>query len=82
MTVRLETTVIHLEGECRVEDAEPLYALLRDGAGRSVDLSMAGHLHAAVVQVLVLLQPRVEGPVGDPFTARWLNPLLTSVRRG
>ncbi|WP_426959529.1 hypothetical protein [Muricoccus radiodurans] len=76
MSVRLEGSVIRIEGEARVEDAEALVSLLRDGAGRSVDLTAAGPLHAAVVQVLMALRPPLLGPAGDPFTARWLLPLL------
>ncbi|MES2711244.1 MAG: hypothetical protein V4653_06650 [Pseudomonadota bacterium] len=80
MSVRLDNAIIRLEGECRVEDAEPLYAMLQDSVGRGVDLSAAGHLHAAVVQVLVVVQPEVEGTAADPFTAQWLLPLLNSAR--
>jgi hypothetical protein len=76
MSVRLDGTAIRLEGACRVEDAEPLLLLLQEEAGRVVDLSGAGALHAAVVQVLLALRPPLAGPPADPFTARWLAPLL------
>jgi hypothetical protein len=76
MSLRLDGSTIRLEGECRVEDAEPLLAFLHDGDGRRVDLTAAGPLHAAVVQVLLALRPPLDGPPGDPFTARWLVPLL------
>jgi hypothetical protein len=82
MTVRLEGEVIHLSGECRVEDAEPLLTMLQDGPGRAVNLTAAGHLHAAVVQVLVALRPPLAGPPGDAFTARWLVPLFSAQAPG
>ena len=76
MSVRAEGAVIRIEGEARVEDAETLLALLRAASGRSVDLANAGPLHAAVVQVLLALRPPLSAPPLDPFTARWLLPLL------
>ena len=77
MSARPDGDVIRLEGEARVEDAEPLLAFLLAAPGRAVDLSAAGPLHAAVVQVLLALRPPLAGPPpGDPFTARWLLPLL------
>ncbi|MBV1800348.1 hypothetical protein [Siccirubricoccus sp. G192] len=78
MSVRLDGPVICLEGECRVEDTEPLLAALQGGPGRVVDLSGAGPLHAAIVQVLLALRPPLSGPARDPFTARWLLPLLAA----
>jgi hypothetical protein len=82
MSVQLDGPVIRLEGDCRVEDAEPLLALLQEQAGRVVDLTAAGPLHAAVVQVLLALRPPLSGPAGDPFTARWLAPLLAPPATG
>jgi hypothetical protein len=82
MSIRLDGTVIRIEGEARVEDAEPLLALLRAEEGRAVDLSAAGPLHAAVVQVLLALRPPIPAPPGDPFTARWIAPLLNPAATG
>jgi hypothetical protein len=82
MSVRVDGSVIRLEGECRVEDAEPLLAALRAGTACSVDLTAAGHLHAAVVQVLMALRPALAGPPADPFTAKWLAPLLAPAPLG
>jgi hypothetical protein len=82
MSVRVEGSVVRLIGECRVEDAEPLIAALQGGAALAVDLTSAGHLHAAVVQVLLALRPPLSGPPGDPFTAEWLVPLLAPAPLG
>ena len=76
MSIRVAGAVIHLLGECRVEDAEPLLAALQGGTAHSVDLTGAGHLHAAVFQALLVLRPPIAGLPGNPFTAKWLVPLL------
>lgn len=78
MSVRLDGPVIRLEGECRVEEAEPLLALLQEDAGREVDLGGAGALHTAVVQVLFALRPRIRGLPQDGFLTHWLLPLLAA----
>jgi hypothetical protein len=77
MSVSIEDRVIRLDGICRVEDAEPLLLLLQSGSARQVDLTGAGHLHTAVVQVLMAFQPEIIGPPGDPFVMRWLLPMLS-----
>jgi hypothetical protein len=77
MSISLDGTIIRIEGPGRVEDAEPLLALLQAERGLTVDLTAAGHLHAAVVQVLMVLRPVVIGPAGDPFVHHWLMPFLT-----
>ncbi|MBI0537590.1 hypothetical protein D9599_18695 [Roseomonas sp. KE2513] len=76
MSLRIDGDIARLEGEPRVEDAEPLLAFLQGGPGRGVDLSEAGPLHAAVLGVLLALRPALHGGAGDPFNARWLLPLL------
>jgi hypothetical protein len=82
MSVTLEADTIRLHGDCPVGDAEPLLALLQEAPGRAVDLTEAGMLHTAVVQVLLALQPEVLGPAGDPFMDRWIAPLLPMRRSG
>jgi hypothetical protein len=82
MTVRLTGNVILLEGECRVEDAEPLLALLQAKGVRIVDLAGASRLHTAVVQVLLALGPETVGVSADPFIRDWIAPLLTQMHGG
>lgn len=82
MTVVLEADMIRLRRDCPVGDAEALVALLQDVPGRVVDLTGAGTLHTAVVQVLLALQPQVLGPAGNPFVDRWIAPLLPVVGSG
>ena len=76
MSVRLDGNVIILEGQCRVEDAEPLLGWLQTDRGRTVDLTDAEHLHAAVLQVLMALQPAVRGTARDAFLRDWITPAL------
>ena len=77
MSVSLDGDTIRLDGACRVEDAEPLLMLLRADPHRQIDLTGAGPLHAAVVQVLLALRPRISGQPGDPFVTMWLMPILS-----
>ena len=76
MSVRLEDEIIYLSGDCRVEDAEAFLAALQARPDRTVDLSAAVRLHAAVAQVLLAFRPQLAGPAGDLFLETWLMPLL------
>ncbi|MBL0407031.1 hypothetical protein JKG68_24135 [Microvirga aerilata] len=76
MTVRLEGHAILLEGQCRVEDAEPLLGWLQADRSRIVDLSAAEHLHAAVLQILMALKPSIRGEGKDSFLRDWITPSL------
>lgn len=76
MSVRLDGNVIILEGLCRVEDAEPLLACLQANRGRTIDLTRAEHLHAAVLQVLMALRPAIQGAAKDAFLRDWITPAL------
>ncbi len=82
MSVSLESNIIHLKGACRVEDAEPLLAMLQADEERSVDLTVAGHLHTAVVQILLAVRPKVRGVSSDPFIRSWIQPLLSQAQAG
>jgi hypothetical protein len=76
MSVRLDGNIILLEGDCRVEDAEPLLALLRADSARVVDLSSSEQLHTAIVQILMALRPRTKGSCKDCFVQEWIAPFL------
>ncbi len=78
MSVRLDGNVIHLQGPCRVEDAEPLLSLLQADIERTLDLTDAEHLHAAVLQVLMALRPAIRGIAKDAFIRNWIIPPLMS----
>ena len=78
MSVRLNGNIILLEGQCRVEDAEPLLGWLQADRSRVVDLTGAEHLHAAVFQVLMALRPSIKEGGKDAFIREWLIPVLTA----
>ncbi|SDA31668.1 hypothetical protein [Sphingomonas sp. NFR15] len=72
MSVRVEAGVIHLEGRCLVEDAEPLLLALQDDADATVSLAGVTRLHMAVVQVLLAARPSLSGVPADLAVARFL----------
>jgi hypothetical protein len=71
---RHDDGTIHLEGDCPVEDAEPLLELLQATPGARVDWRGCGRLHTAVVQVVLAVAPDCIGPCGDPFIGQWVDP--------
>ena len=72
MTIRHDDSgVIVLEGECPVEDAEPLLERLQAHPDATVDWSACTRLHTAVIQVLMAAEVRVRGPCGDAFVRDW-----------
>lgn len=78
MTVAHEGPVIRLEGVCRVEDAEPLTALLQGISDSTLDLAACKGLHAAVVQAILAFLPKIVGVPDDPFLRDRLVPALMS----
>ncbi|MDF0489804.1 hypothetical protein PX554_16840 [Sphingomonas sp. H39-1-10] len=72
MSIRVEAGVIHLEGRCLVEDAEPLLLALQDDAGATVSLAGATRLHMAVVQVLLAARAPLTDVPADLTVARFL----------
>jgi hypothetical protein len=76
MSVRLANGVIILEGDCPVDEAESLLELLLANPGASVDWSACGRLHTAVVQVLLVTRPPMEGEPGTPFLRQWIDPII------
>ena len=74
MSVRRDPkgTVV-LEGNCPIEDAEPLLQFLQATPAPACDWSRAVHIHTAVLQVLLAAKPRFIGACGDPWIVRWLR---------
>ena len=76
MSITLDGERIRVTGDGRIEDAETLVALLQAHPGRLVvDLTAAGRLHTALVQVLLAFRPALAGPAGDPFLDAWILPV-------
>jgi hypothetical protein len=74
VTVRRgENGTIILEGDCTVEEAEPLLQMLQDAPHPMLDWTTCSHLHTAVLQVVLAARPALFGPCGDPWVARWVQ---------
>ena len=71
MTVKCEEGTIHLEGRCRVEDAETLLQALQQSPNSIVDIRNAERLHTAVVQVLLAASRPIKGTREHGFLARY-----------
>lgn len=76
MTVRLDGNVIHLAGDCRVEEAEALLVLLQADHGRVVDISGCRDVHTSLVQVLLSYAPIVRGDPSDHYLRDLILPNL------
>jgi hypothetical protein len=75
VTVRREANgSIVLEGNCPVEDAEPLLQLLHATPAAPCDWTRCNKLHTAVVQVVLAARPMLVGPCGNPWVQRWVAP--------
>lgn len=79
MSVRVEGNIIHLEGRCLVEDAEPLLLALQDIPGAIVALDGATRLHLAVVQILLASRPVITGTPRDAVIATHLLAALMQI---
>jgi hypothetical protein len=73
MGFRLEDNVISIEGDCSVEEAEPLFEMLRDVEAPVFDLSRATGLHTAIIQVVLASGARVRGVPADKVLAACLR---------
>jgi hypothetical protein len=76
MTVRYLKKHAALDGVVGVEEAETLAQWLQKQAAPAVHLGKCEHLHAAVLQVLLVLRPRVAAAPADPWLAGVLAPLV------
>jgi hypothetical protein len=62
---------IVLDGDCPVEDAEPLLQMLQATPAAPCDWSRCRRLHTAVVQVVLAARPVLVGPCGDAWVEQW-----------
>lgn len=76
MTVRVEGQTIHLEGRCRLEEAEQLLALFVQNPDHRVAIGASTSLHTAIVQILLAAKPMVLGRPANSFLSRFLSPVL------
>lgn len=78
MAMRIAKKTITLEGHVAVEDAEILLDWLKKHPGAVVTLKQVQHLHAAVLQVLLALRPRLRGTPEDTWLGHVLAPAIDS----
>jgi hypothetical protein len=69
MPVRYLKKHAALEGYVTVEEAEALSNWLRDQNAPAVHMGKCQQVHAAVLQVLLALGPRISAPPADPWLA-------------
>lgn len=74
MSVAIDDAAIRLLAPSRIEDAETLLVELLRAPDRPVDVTRAGRLHTALVQILLRFRPRLIGPADDAFIAAWVLP--------
>jgi hypothetical protein len=75
MAIRYLKTYAALEGQVSAEDAEVLQHWLQEQPRPAVNLAKCEHLHAAALQVLLALKPRITKPPAE----RWLAAALEAV---
>ena len=77
MTVRLVPDgTVRLEGDCPVEDAEPLQRHLIAHPESVVDWRACTAAHTAVVQILLAARPVLRGPPENEFLRNWIESRL------
>lgn len=77
MTIRRDDDgAIVLDGDCPVEDAEPLLQMLQAMPAAQVDWRQSRQMHTAVLQLVLASGRALIGPCGDAWVAQWLVPKL------
>ncbi len=77
MTVAVrDDGVIELTGRCGVDDAEALQRHLLIAPDSTIEWSTCEQLHAAVLQVLLVAKPRIEGVPSSLFLSAHVAPLV------
>ncbi|HEY0838017.1 MAG TPA: hypothetical protein VGE72_29165 [Azospirillum sp.] len=71
--IRIDGSVIRLEGHCPVEEAEQLLELLQGGASVSLDLGECRSVHTAVLQLLLASGAPVATAPADDLLAGLLT---------
>lgn len=69
MSVRVGEDAIFLEGNCIVEDAEPLLSALLDCPDHVIDVTGVAKAHLAVVQLIHAVGRSIRGRSDDAFVS-------------
>lgn len=78
MAIDYKKQVAHLRDQLGAEEADTLFSWLQENPKASLNLSRCTHLHAAVLQVLILLRPSISVWPDQVELTHWLKPLLPS----
>ena len=81
MSVTLGENAIILAGNCGVEEAETLLALVQANPETPVDIARVEWLHTALWQVILALAPQITGEPSHKFIREWMMPLVGGVTR-
>jgi hypothetical protein len=77
MSIRVaEDGAIRLEGECSIDDVEPLLRTLLERPLAELDWRSCRSAHTAVVQLMLASGRAVAGPPDDVFLRRHVAPLF------
>ncbi|MEN2787249.1 hypothetical protein ACFOKI_04970 [Sphingomonas qilianensis] len=76
MSVSYHDGAVHLIGDCLVEDAETLLALLQQHDAVLIDIGACTRLHLAVLQALLAAGGPIRGEPASAFIKKWLLPQL------
>ncbi len=76
MPINYKKTVAVVDGNCEIEEAETLLEWLLENPKGKLNLKQLGHPHAAVLQVMIALQPAISAWPEDEAISVWLRPLL------
>jgi hypothetical protein len=63
-------TMLILDGVITAEDTDQFMACLNECPELSIDMSACEHLHTALLQAILILQPHISAMPVDPFWSR------------
>jgi hypothetical protein len=72
MSVRVNEQTIHLEGRCRLEDAEVLLNALLQVPQGPIDVSAAETVHTALIQLIIASGRKIEGSWRNSFLGKFV----------
>ena len=76
MAIELNEHTANLTESVSVEEAENLMAWIQEHPAHAVNLATCEHLHASVLQVLMVYAPKVEQWPNDANLKQWLQAAL------
>jgi len=78
MSIEYKKTVAIVDGECLIEDAETLLEWVLLNPKGKINLKQCGHMHTAVLQVILATRPSVSAWPEANSESAWLVSVLNS----